>query len=226
MNILQTLLHALWQKDYNTLSDPSIMWFLYGVLFVIIFLENGLLPAAFLPGDSLLILVGVLVGKGIVNFTLIIIILSTSAGLGYWISYMQGKWLGNTVIVQKWLSQLPNTYHQRAYSLFYRHGLAALLIGRFIAFVRTLLPTIAGMSGLNNIRFQFFNWISGLLWVSILVTIGFVLSQTKIFIHYEDKLMFVLILLPLILLFFGIISLLVVLYRKHKFNKNKIKNKL
>ncbi|PPI87823.1 DedA family protein [Candidatus Pantoea edessiphila] len=223
MHILQTLLHALWQKDYNTLSDPSVTWFIYVILFVIVFLENGLLPAAFLPGDSLLILVGVLVGKGIVSFPLVIFILTISAGLGYWISYIQGKWLGNTVIVQKWLSQLPDKYHQRAHNLFYRHGLAALLMGRFIAFIRTLLPTIAGMSGLNNIRFQFFNWISGLLWIVILITIGFVLSKTKIFIHYEDKLMFLLILLPLVLLFFGIISLLIMLYSKKKSDRNKSK---
>ncbi|PPI86451.1 DedA family protein [Candidatus Pantoea edessiphila] len=219
MNILQTLLHALWQKDYNTLSDPAVMWLIYGILFLIVFLENGLLPAAFLPGDSLLILVGVLVGKGIVNFPLIVFLLTISAGLGYWISYIQGKWLGNTIIVQKWLAQLPDKYHKRAYNLFYRHGLAALLIGRFIAFLRTLLPTIAGMSGLNNIRFQFFSWISGLLWVVILITVGFILSKTKFFIYYEDKLMFLLIVLPLILLLFGIISLLVMLYRKRKLNK-------
>ncbi|MXP51318.1 DedA family protein [Pantoea sp. SoEX] len=223
MNILQTLLHALWQKDYNTLSDPTVMWLIYGILFIIVFLENGLLPAAFLPGDSLLILVGVLVGKGIVSFPLIVIILTISAGLGYWISYIQGKWLGNTIVVQKWLAQLPDKYHKRAHNLFYRHGLAALLIGRFIAFIRTLLPTIAGMSGLNNIRFQFFSWISGLLWVIILVTMGFVLSKTKIFIHYEDKLMFLLVLLPLILLSFGMISLIVMFYKKYKSNKNKIK---
>ncbi len=52
-------------------------------------------------------------------------------------------------------------YHQRAHNLFHRHGLSALLVGRFIAFVRTLLPTIAGLSGLSNARFQFFNWMSG-----------------------------------------------------------------
>ncbi|PPI88508.1 DedA family protein [Candidatus Pantoea edessiphila] len=223
MNILHTLLHALWQKDYNTLSDPAVIWLIYGILFIIIFLENGLLPAAFLPGDSLLILVGVLIGKGIVSFPLIIVTLTIAAGLGYWMSYMQGKWLGNTAIVQKWLSQLPDKYHQKAHNLFYRHGLAALLIGRFIAFVRTLLPTIAGMSGLNNIRFQFFSWISALLWVVILTTMGLVLSKTQIFIHYEDKLMFLLILLPLVLLFFGLVSLIIMLYRKRKSKKNKTK---
>ncbi len=64
---------------------------------------------------------------------------------------------------------------------FHKHGLSALLIGRFIAFVRTLLPTIAGLSGLNNARFQFFNWMSGLLWVLILTTLGYMLGKTPVF---------------------------------------------
>ncbi len=58
MDIIKELLHALWAQDYETLANPSLVWAIYILLFVILFLENGLLPAAFLPGDSLLILVG------------------------------------------------------------------------------------------------------------------------------------------------------------------------
>ena len=61
MDTLQALLTALWHQDFNTLANPSLVWMLYGILFIIISFENGLLPAAFLPGDSLLILVGVLI---------------------------------------------------------------------------------------------------------------------------------------------------------------------
>ncbi len=66
-----------------------------------------------------------------------------------------GRWLGNTRTVKGWLAQLPAKYHQRATCMFDRHGLLALLAGRFLAFVRTLLPTMAGISGLSNRRFQF-----------------------------------------------------------------------
>ncbi len=75
------------------------------------------------------------------------------------------------------------------------------MIGRFIAFVRTLLPTIAGISGLNNARFQFFNWMSGLLWVLILTSLGYLLGKTPVFMKYEDQLMSCLMLLPVVLLF-------------------------
>jgi membrane protein DedA with SNARE-associated domain len=225
MDIIKELLNALWQQDYETLANPSLMWTIYGLLFVILFLENGLLPAAFLPGDSLLILVGVLIAKGTMGFPLTIFILTTAASLGCWVSYIQGRWLGNTHLVQSWLSHLPAHYHQRAHNLFHRHGLSALLIGRFLAFVRTLLPTIAGLSGLSNARFQFFNWMSGLLWVVILTVFGFLLGKTPLFIKYEDQLMFCLMLLPLILLVFGLVASLYVLWRKKMSSRQKKGNK-
>lgn len=221
MEIIKQLLHALWQQDFEMLANPSLVWTLYVLLFLILFLENGLLPAAFLPGDSLLILVGVLVAKGTMNFPITILILTTAASLGCWLSYIQGRWLGNTRIVQNWLSHLPAHYHQRAHQLFYRHGLSALLIGRFLAFVRTLLPTIAGLSGLSNVRFQFFNWVSGLLWVLILVSVGFTLGNTAVFHQYEEKLMSGLMMLPVALLVLGFFGSLVMLWRKKRANKQK-----
>jgi membrane protein DedA with SNARE-associated domain len=142
------------------------------------------------------------------------VVLTTAASLGCWLSYIQGRWLGNTKTVQGWLSHLPAHYHQRAHNLFHRHGLSALLVGRFLAFVRTLLPTIAGLSGLSNTRFQFFNWISGLLWVLILTTMGFAFGKTPVFLKYEDEVMLFLILLPLALLVIGLVGSLYVLWRK------------
>ena len=95
----------------------------------------------------------------------------------------------------------------------------ALLVGRFIAFVRTLLPTIAGLSGLNNARFQFFNWMSGLLWVLILTSLGYLLGKTPVFLKYEDQLMSCLMLLPVVLLVFGLAGSLVVLWKKKYGNR-------
>ena len=225
MDIMLELVRAIWQQDYETLANPALVWALYIILFAIIFLENGLLPAAFLPGDSLLILVGVLIAKGAMNFTLTVIVLTTAASLGCWFSYLQGRWLGNTKIVQGWLAHLPVHYHERSYQLFHRHGLSALLVGRFLAFIRTLLPTIAGISGLSNARFQFFNWMSGLLWVLILTSLGFALGKTPVFLRYEDELMYFLILLPLVLLVIGLSGSLYFLWRKKHSNPNDNGNK-
>lgn len=216
MDIFKELLHALWQQNFATLSDPSLIWTFYLLVFIILFLENGLLPAAFLPGDSLLILLGVLIAKEMLNFYFVLLLLTIAAGLGSWISYIQGKWLENNRVMKNWLAHLPTHYHQQAYRMFHRHGLSALLIGRFIAFVRTLLPIIAGLSGLKSLRFHFFNWISAFLWVFILTIIGFILGKTPVFQHYEEELILCLILLSLTLLTIGLISSFVVIWRRKR----------
>ncbi|MGP1947239.1 MAG: DedA family protein [Arsenophonus sp. NC-PG7-MAG3] len=221
MELVKELFFALWYQDYNMIMNPSLVWAIYIILFIILFLENGILPAAFLPGDSLLILVGVLIAKGTINYPLTIIILTAGASLGCWVGYLQGKWLVNNKIAQNWLSHLPEHYQQRAYSLFHRHGLAALLMGRFLAFIRTILPIIAGLSGLPNGRFQFFNWLSGLLWVLILSTIGYIFGKSPLFQYYEHQIMSILILIPIILLFIGLIGSIAVVLKK-KFNRRNL----
>ncbi len=155
MELFTQLLNALWAQDYETLANPSMIGMLYFVLFMILFLENGLLPAAFLPGDSLLVLVGVLIAKGAMGFPETLLLLTAAASLGCWLSYIQGRWLGNTRIVQNWLSHLPSHYHQRAHHLFHKHGLSALLIGRFIASYARCCPPSPGFPALITPVFSF-----------------------------------------------------------------------
>lgn len=214
MGVILSLFEALWHHDVILLADPKVAWALYLILFTIIFLENGVLPAAFLPGDSLLLLVGVLLAKGNMNFLFVLCLLTAAASLGSWLGYIQGRLLSNSRTVKNWLSHVPEHYHTRAHLLFYKHGLAALFIGRFIAFVRTLMPTLAGISGLNNRRFQIFNWFSGLLWILTLITLGYFFGNTSIFDRYEDQLMRALMLIPIGLLVFGLIASIVVVWRK------------
>ena len=214
MELLTQLLNALWAQDYETLANPSMIGMLYFVLFMILFLENGLLPAAFLPGDSLLVLVGVLIAKGAMGFPETLLLLTAAASLGCWLSYLQGRWLGNTNMVKGWLSHLPHKYHQRATNMFDKHGLLALLAGRFLAFVRTLLPTMAGISGLPNRRFQFFNWLSGLLWVGVVTGLGYALSMIPFVKRHEDQVMTCLMILPIALLLAGLLGTLFVVIKK------------
>ncbi|AWH87147.1 DedA family protein [Limnobaculum parvum] len=220
MGSITDLFQALLHQDFKTLANPEFLWAIYGILFLIIFLENGLLPAAFLPGDSLLLLSGALVAQGSLHFLLTILVLSTAAALGCWFSYLQGRWLGKTKTVQGWMSKIPAHYHQRAHQLFYRHGFFALLIGRFLAFVRTLLPTIAGLSALDAKRFQIFNWLSAVLWVSVVTTLGYLISLTPLYKHHQAAVMNGLMILPVALLVIGLIgSLIVVLTKKSEKKK-------
>ncbi|OAT34680.1 DedA family inner membrane protein [Buttiauxella brennerae ATCC 51605] len=217
MAVIHNIVQALWQHDFAALADPHVVGVVYCVMFATLFLENGLLPASFLPGDSLLLLAGALVAKGVMGFIPTIIILTAAASLGCWLSYAQGRWLGNTKIVKSWLQQLPPQYHQRATVMFDRHGLFALLAGRFLAFVRTLLPTMAGISGLSNRRFQVFNWLSGLLWVGSVTSLGYALSMIPFVKRHEDQVMTCLMILPMVLLVAGLVGTLFVVIRK-KFN--------
>ncbi len=214
MAVIQEIVPALWHQDFAALADPHIVGIVYCVMFATLFLENGLLPASFLPGDSLLILAGALVARGVMDFIPTLSILTIAASLGCWLSYLQGRWLGNTRIVKGWLSQLPPQYHQRATFMFDKHGLMALLTGRFLAFIRTLLPTIAGISGLSNRRFQIFNWLSGLLWVGVITGFGYALGMIPFVKRHEDQVMTFLMVLPIFLLVVGLCGALVMVIRK------------
>lgn len=216
MDVLREIVHALWQQDFIALANPSVIWMVYAVLFTTLFLENGLLPASFLPGDSLLLLSGALIAKGVMAFVPTLIILTVAASLGCWLSYLQGRWLGHTNLVKGWLLQLPAQYHQRAHNLFNRHGLTALVIGRFLGFVRTLLPTMAGISGLNSTRFQFFNWLSAVIWVGAVVGLGYAFSQIPLVKRYESQVMTGLMILPLVLLLVGLLGGMLVIWRKKR----------
>lgn len=216
MSVVHDIIQALWQQDFSALADPNVIWVIYGILFTTLFLENGLLPASFLPGDSLLLLTGAMIAKGVMSFVPTMFLLTVAASLGCWLSYLQGRWLGDTRIVKGWLLQLPAHYHQRAYHMFHRHGLVALLIGRFLAFIRTLLPTMAGISGLNSLRFQLFNWLSGFLWVFGIVTLGYAISHVPLVKRYEDQVMTALIILPIVLLISGLVGILVMLWHRRR----------
>lgn len=214
MAVIENIVAALWQHNFAALADPRIVGIVYCVMFATLLLENGLLPASFLPGDSLLLLTGALIARGVMDFVPAIMILTAAASLGCWFSYLQGRWLSNNRVVRGWLQHLPVKYHERATCMFERHGLVALLAGRFLAFVRTLLPMMAGISGLSSRRFQFFNWLSGLLWVGGVTLLGYALSMIPFIKRHEDQVMTVLMILPVFLLLVGLCGTLAVVLKK------------
>ena len=116
MELLTQLLQALWAQDFETLANPSMIGMLYFVLFVILFLENGF-PAAFLPGDSLLVLVGVLIAKGAMGYPQTILLLTVAASLGCWVSIFRGDGWAIPAPYKTGYLIYPH-YHQRAHHLF------------------------------------------------------------------------------------------------------------
>ncbi|OCG38705.1 hypothetical protein A9G29_10695 [Gilliamella sp. Fer2-1] len=224
METIITLYQAFVHMDIATLSNPNVLWTLYGMLFIIILLENGVLPAAFLPGDSLLFLTGVLISQNVFHFGLINLILISGAAFGTWLGYAQGLWLGNTKLVQNWMAHIPEKYHHKSEVLFHKYGLQALFIGRFIAFVRTLLPMMAGLSGLHSRKFHIYNWISATLWIALIVTLGYLFGLSPIFKTYEKQIMSLLMLIPVFLLVIGLLFSIWLVLKRWLAQKNKLKN--
>jgi membrane protein DedA with SNARE-associated domain len=223
METIITLYQAFVNMDIATLSNPNVLWSLYGMLFVIILLENGLLPAAFLPGDSLLFLTGVLISLDVFHFGLINVILIAGAALGTWLGYAQGLWLGNTKIVKGWMANLPEKYHHKTELLFHKYGLQALFIGRFIAFVRTLMPMMAGLSGLHSRKFHIYNWVSATLWIFLIVTLGYLFGLSPIFKTYEKQIMSLLMIIPVFLLVLGLLFSIWLAVKRSLANKKQSK---
>ncbi|MCX8600543.1 MULTISPECIES: DedA family protein [unclassified Gilliamella] len=224
MDTIITLYQAFVNMDIATLSNPNVLWILYGMLFIIILLENGVLPAAFLPGDSLLFLTGVLISQNVFHFGLINLILIAGAALGTWLGYIQGLWLGNTKVVQNWMAHIPEKYHKKSEVLFHKYGLQALFIGRFIAFVRTILPMMAGLSGLHSKKFHIYNWISATLWIFLIVTLGYLFGLSPVFKAYEKQIMSLLMLIPVFLLVIGLIFSIALAVKRWLNNKKKAKS--
>jgi len=211
--------------NLEVLRDPKVLWALYAMLFVILLLESGILPAAFLPGDSLLFLTGVLISLDIFHFGLINVVLIAGAALGTWLGYIQGRWLGNTKIVKNWMAHLPAKYHARTQTLFHKYGLQALFIGRFIAFVRTALPIMAGLSGLHSKRFHIYNWVSATLWIFLITTLGYLFGLSPLFKAYEKEFMTFLMLIPVLLLVLGLIASIWLVVKRYLTKKNKPEEK-
>jgi len=212
--------NAFKEFDYVALSNPEYLWWIYLTLFCIFLLESGIIITAFLPGDSLLFLTGILIGKGVFDFSTVTSVMIAGTAIGTWLGYLQGYWLGNTRVIKNWMDDLPQKYHEKAILLFHKYGLFALFFGRFIAFVRTIMPVLVGISKLQSRLFHVYNILSAALWVLIIVYLGYKLGDSKIFEAYENLILLVAIALPLGLLVISLIGTIFLAVKK-LFKKTK-----
>ncbi|AKC59645.1 DedA family protein [Blochmannia endosymbiont of Polyrhachis (Hedomyrma) turneri] len=211
MRVFEEVLYAFWNYDCKSFSDVSnLVTVVYLLAFIVLFLENGILVTSFLPGDTLLIFFGMLIAKGILSFPLTVCILTVAASLGSWVGYIQGRWLESAVLKNSWFAYLPQRYRCLAFRIFDSYGLFALFIGRFVVFVRTLLPMLAALSGFHGIRFHFFNWVSAFCWILILTVLGFFLGKTDLIQSYDHQqvVYFLLIVIFFVVVLIGIIRVI------------------
>jgi membrane-associated protein len=147
----------------------------YGVLFLIIFAETGLVVTPFLPGDSLLFAAGAFCSKpetGL-NVHLLALLLWLAAFLGDTVNYWIGAWFGPAVFKREDSFWLRKKHLERAHAFFEKYGGRAIILARFVPFVRTFVPFIAGVGSMTYTRFIAFNIIGGFIWIYFFVYSGF-----------------------------------------------------
>ena len=148
----------------------------YAVLFLIVFCETGLVVLPFLPGDSLLFIGGAFCATGEMNLGLLIVLLLIAAVVGNTVNYMVGRSIGPRVFNSHipFLERfLDRSALQKTHNFYEKHGGKTIVLARFIPVVRTFAPFVAGASEMTVSRFQLFNVLGALLWVLLLVFLGY-----------------------------------------------------
>lgn len=177
MELLDFILHV----DAHLLefiTDYGV-W-IYAILFLIIFVETGLVVMPFLPGDSLLFAAGALAAStGAMNPYVLVILLFTAAVLGDTLNYHIGKFIGPRVfeIESRFINKKHLTYTQK---FFEKHGGKTIIFARFVPFARTFAPFVAGAGHMNYKYFLSFNVIGAICWVGSFVTLGYLFGNMPI----------------------------------------------
>jgi membrane-associated protein len=145
----------------------------YLFLFLIIFVETGLIIMPFLPGDSLLFVIGAFAARGSFDFWSVALLLLAAAVLGDFVNYSIGKYLGHKLFTKE-DSKLFNKKHLETAHLFYeKYGAKAIIIARFVPIVRTFAPFVAGAGEMNYKKFMSYNLIGGALWIFSFIPLGY-----------------------------------------------------
>lgn len=173
----QDVLIAIWNQDFNALLAPESAILIYVLVTFFIGLESSFLPAAPLPCDSVVVLVGTLSAVGVLSPFIAFPLLIVAAAGGSWLAYLQGKWLNKLPIVRGWLAKVPESNMRLVDNLLCRDGLVALFCARFVPGVRSLVPMVMGIRVHDAPRFHYFSWLSATLWIGLLAGVGFLLPS-------------------------------------------------
>lgn len=139
----------------------------YCILFLVVFCETGLVVAPFLPGDSLLFIIGALGASGDVDFPIALVILTIAAISGNTLNYFIGRLIGDRVLKKRKTRLIKKEHLEKAHLFYEKHGGKAIIISRFLPVLRTFTPFAAGISKMNFIKFFSYNLISGTVWVLV-----------------------------------------------------------
>ena len=175
----------------------------YALLFAIIFVETGVVVMPFLPGDSLLFVVGAMCGVGLMSYPLAVGLLFVAAVLGDQCNYSIGRYIGPKVFQWENSRFFNKRAFNQAHAFYERYGGATIIAARFMPFLRTFAPFVAGISYMNRSKFTLYNVVGAALWVGGIITIGYAFGNIPFVKAHLDKIIWAMILIPGLLVLFG-----------------------
>ena len=204
MEVLATLVDLILHVDVHLANFVQHYgpW-VYALLFVIVFVETGVVVMPFLPGDSLLFVVGALAGVGLLNLPLVIGLLIVAAIAGNQSNYAIGRYFGPRVF--KWESSrfFNKRAFDQAHAFYEKYGGITIVAARFMPFVRTFAPFVAGVAQMTRAKFTLYDVSGAVLWVGGLTLAGYFFGNIPWVKEHLDKIIWAAILLPGLLVILG-----------------------
>ena len=172
--LIDLFLHL--DKNLAIVANEWGVW-IYVLLFAIIFVETGFVVMPFLPGDSLLFVAGALCAVGGMDLYVLMALLSTAAILGDALNYSIGRFVGNKVFSWEDSRWFNRKAFDQAHAFYEKYGPITIVLGRFMPFIRTFAPFVAGVAHMRYPIFAFYNVIGGILWVCSLTALGYWIGE-------------------------------------------------
>lgn len=204
MDILGSLIDFILHVDVHlTNFVQAYGTWVYALLFAIIFVETGVVVMPFLPGDSLLFVVGALCGAGLMNLPLSIALLTAAAILGNQSNYAIGRYFGPKVFQWENSRFFNKKAFLQAHEFYERYGGITIVLARFMPFLRTFAPFVAGVAEMTRSKFTFYDVTGGLLWVGGITLAGYLFGNIPWVQENLDKIIWAMILIPGLIAIFG-----------------------
>ncbi|MBX3586850.1 MAG: DedA family protein [Ramlibacter sp.] len=175
----------------------------YALLFLIVFVETGVVVMPFLPGDSLLFVVGALCGVGLMDYGTSVALLLAAAVAGNQSNYTIGRFFGPRVFQWENSRYFNKRAFDQAHAFYEKYGGITIVAARFMPFLRTFAPFVAGVAQMTRSKFTLYDVTGGALWVVGVITAGYFFGSVPWVKEHLDKIIWAMILLPGLLVLFG-----------------------
>jgi membrane-associated protein len=186
------------ERLINLISTVLTGWLGYGLLFGVIFAETGLLTGFFLPGDSLLFTVGVVVGAGKLNLWLINPTLMAAVLLGDSTGYFLGRRTGELIFNKPDTRFFKKEYVLRTQAFYTKYGGRTMIYAKFVPIVRTFAPFMAGVGKMNYFRFLSYDVFGAVGWVASMTALGYYLGSFALVRRHFEKVIVLIILISVL----------------------------